>query len=72
MNKYDLMQYILLNEPVFDYNGKQYSVCHTNGVFGTWDSDGNQLDFYDIDSLLSNWMIGKKPFKDVVDAVFPS
>lgn len=69
MKKADIESYILLGEPAFDYAGKQYSVCSPDGKFHTWDSDGITLDFPDIDSLLSGWIVGGRPFKDIVDQV---
>ena len=65
----DLALYIQLNEPVFDYGGKQYSVCCPDGTFATWDSDGNTGDFPDVNALLDGWVIDGKPFREVAGSV---
>ena len=69
MKEYDIEMFLDLNEPSFDFNGKQYSVCHVNGVYGTWDSDGNTFDFHSLSDLLENWIFDGKPFRQVVEMV---
>lgn len=62
--------FLMMNEPAFEWAGKQYSVCcPADGIFATWDSDGNTLDFSDIKSLLDYWIVGGKPFRDVVRSI---
>lgn len=67
MNDKSIGRYLMINEPTFVLGGKQYSVCcPTGNQFSTWDSDGNTLDFPDVTSLLDNWIVNGKPFRNVV------
>lgn len=66
MNDRDIETFLMINEPTFEINGKCYSVCVVDGVYGTWDSDGLTFDFPDVSALLDNWMIDGKPFRNVV------
>lgn len=60
----------MINEPAFDVGDKQYSVCCPDGSgYYTWDSDGNTFDFTDLDSLLDNWIIDGKPFREIVQSI---
>ena len=70
MSNDDIILFLLLNEPAFEIDGKQYSVCcPEDDLFSTWDSDGNTHDYNSIDNLLDNWIVGGKPFRDVVPAI---
>lgn len=69
MNDQDIALFIKINEPSFVLDGKEYSVCCPDGGFATWDSDGNTFDFPDIRSLLDEWIVGGKPFREVKDSV---
>lgn len=69
MNEKDIEVYLMVNEPVFVWGDKQYSVCYVNEMFCTWDSDGNTFDFQDISSLLDSWIVDGKPFRDVVETI---
>lgn len=69
MTDSDIALFIQMNEPTFDYGGKQYSVCSPDGMYSTWDSDGNTFDFSDIGSLLDRWVVGGRPFRDVVQTI---
>lgn len=59
----------MMNEPAFDIGGKQYSVCCPGDGFSTWDSDGNTHDFPNIQTLLHDWIIEGKPFRDIIDSI---
>lgn len=67
MDDNNIAQYIMLNEPAFSVDGTQYSICYVNGIYGTWDSNGNTFDFESIEALLENWMIDGKPFRSIVN-----
>lgn len=69
MSDKEIELYLMTNEPAFDIGEKQYSVCCVNGIFGTWDSDGNTLDFHGISDLLDNWVIDGRPFRDIVQSI---
>ena len=60
MDRKKVEQWLLVNEPAFQYGGKQYSVCSV---------DGEEEDFSGVDNLLDNWMVGGKRFKDILDEV---
>lgn len=61
--------FLMMNEPAFDMGGKQYSVCCPGDTFATWDSDGNEFDFSDIQDLLDHWIVDGKPFRDVIGII---
>lgn len=66
----DIEVFIVTNEPAFVVDGKEYSVCcPAAGSFSTWDSDGNMHDYDGIDSLLDNWVVGGKPFRQIVQTL---
>ncbi len=69
MNIDDIAQYLMINEPTFELDGKQYSVCYINGVWGTWDSSGNTYDFCDINELLDDWIVAGKSFRQIVSQI---
>lgn len=70
MNNDDIILFLMTNEPVFEFGGKQYSVCCPgDDGFSTWDSDGNIYDFHGIDDLLDNWIVGGKKFRDIVSTI---
>ena len=69
MEEKDLALFLMTNEPMFRFGGKEYSVCCPDGTFSTWDSDGNTFDFPDVHTLLEEWMIEGKPFRDRVEAM---
>ena len=67
LTRNDIEIFILTNEPTFIVDGKEYSVCcPETGSFSTWDSDGNRNDYVGLDSLLDKWLIGGKPFREIV------
>ena len=67
LNRNDVELFILTNEPVFVIEGKEYSVCcPETGSFSTWDSDGNTQDYASLDALLDKWIIGGKPFREII------
>lgn len=67
MKDKDIGLFLMLNEPTFEMGGKKYSVCcPSDGQFSTWDSDGSIFDFPDVSSLLDNWIVNGKPFREVV------
>ena len=70
MNTEDIKLYIMMNEPIFEYNGIQYSICCPDEQFCTWDEKGNECTFDNIDDLLNNWEIDNKLFKDIVEDIF--
>lgn len=65
----DIELFLMINEPVFNIGEKQYSVCCPGDGFSTWDSDGNTYDFPDIESLLDQWIVSGKPFRDIVESI---
>jgi hypothetical protein len=66
----DIALFLAINEPAFELDGKQYSVCSpSNELFSTWDSDGNTFDFHGITALLDNWIINGKPFREIVEKI---
>lgn len=70
MNDKDIALFLMINEPHFDIGKKQYSVCcPSGGQFSTWDSDGNTFDFPDVSSLLDNWLVDGKPFREIVESI---
>lgn len=69
MNEKDIEVYLMMNEPAFDAGDKQYSVCCVNGMFCTWDSDGNTFEFRDVSALLDDWIVNGKPFRNVVESI---
>lgn len=69
-NKDEIELFLLINEPAFEIGDVQYSVCCPHGkLFCTWDSDGNTFDFQGIDDLLEHWIVGGKPFKEIVNTI---
>ena len=70
MNDDDIALFLMINEPAFEVGDKQYSVCcpRTN-LYATWDSDGNTFDFTDITSLLDEWVVDGKPFREIVQSI---
>lgn len=71
-NQNEIELFLLTNEPVFELDGVQYSVCcPIDNQFSTWDSNGNTYDFQGINNLLDNWVVAGRPFRDIVDEVFP-
>ena len=70
MKENDIALFLMINEPAFTIGNKQYSVCCPEGdEFCTWDSDGNTFDFLGITSLLDDWVIDGKPFRNIVESV---
>ncbi len=69
MTNHQLSLYIMFNEPDFDYKGKRYSIRRINRRFYTQDSDGNALNFPEVEYLLLDWKIAGVPFQDIVDQV---
>lgn len=69
MNTDNIVLFLQINEPAFEVDGMQYSVCCPGDGFSTWDSEGHEFDFPDIDSLLNGWMVGGKPFRDIVESI---
>ena len=73
MRKLDLKAielFLIMNEPTFTISGKQYSVCcPETGSFSTWDSDENIRDFDGLESLLDDWIVDGKPFREVVSTL---
>ena len=65
----DIAVYLMLNEPAFDAGGRRYSVCYVNGTFCTLDPDGSSSDFPDIASLLDNWIVDGRPFRQTVHSL---
>jgi hypothetical protein len=62
--------FLMLNEPSFFIGDKQYSVCcPDNKNFCTWDSDGNTFDFPNVSSLLDEWIIEGKAFRQIVEEI---
>ncbi len=70
MNESDIALFLAINEPTFEFDEKQYSVCNpSNELFSTWDSDGNTFDFHGVTALLDNWIINGKPFREIVEKI---
>ena len=69
MSDRDIETFLMMNEPAFDVGDRQYSVCCVNGIFGTWDSDGNIFDFASISDLLDNWIVDGKPFRNIISTI---
>lgn len=70
MNDDDIALFLMINEPAFEVGDKQYSVCcPRNNLYATWDSDGNTFDFTDITSLLDEWVVDGKPFREIVESI---
>lgn len=57
-----------VNEPSFQIGDIQYSVCYPGKGFCTHDSTGKNFEYPDLESLLNNWIVGGKPFKDIVQS----
>lgn len=70
MNEEHIELYLMINEPTFEFNGKEYSVWCPGDGFATSDSDGNEQEFADIHDLLENWKLCGLPFKFVVQTLF--
>lgn len=69
MSDKDIETYLMINEPAFYVDEKQYSVCCIDGIFGTWDSDGNTFDFHSVSDLLDHWIIGGRPFREIIETI---
>ena len=69
MSESDIELFLKINEPVFEIEGRQYSVCCPGEYFATWDEDGNTFDYPDIQTLLDNWIVGGRPFREVVEQI---
>lgn len=70
MNESDIALFLAMNEPAFEAGGKQYSVCcPADDLFSTWDSEGNVFDFHGITSLLNDWIVNGKPFREIVSTI---
>lgn len=60
---------LLVNEPSFEYNGKEYTIAQPKGFFTVYAEDSpsdEDLVFETSDDLLEHWMIQGKPLKDIV------
>lgn len=60
---------LMVNEPSFEYNGKEYAISSPNGVFCVYAEDSppdEDLIFETVDDLLEHWMIQGKPLKEIV------
>ena len=69
MSDKDIATYLMVSEPAFYVGEKQYSICYADGIFGTWDSDGNTFNFYSISDLLDHWIIEGRPFRAIVETI---
>lgn len=70
MTENDIALFLMINEPAFELDGKQYSVCNpAMDLFSTWDSDGNTFDFHGVTELLDGWIINGKPFREIVSSI---
>lgn len=60
---------LMVNEPSFEYNGKEYAIASPNGVFCVYAEDSpsdEDLLFQTADDLLEHWIIQGKPLKEIV------
>lgn len=69
MSESDIELFLKINEPVFEIGGKQYSVCCPGEYFATWDEDEKTFDYPDIQTLLDKWIVGGRPFREVVEQI---
>ena len=69
MNEEAIELFLQLNEPAFEVGGKQYSVCCPGTYYATWDERENRAEFSDIRSLLDDWIVDGKPFRNVVQQI---
>ena len=60
---------MVCNEPDFEYNGQEYSICWPDGKYYVTASDSPTdvgLEFETIDDLLDHWLIQGKPLRDIL------
>lgn len=63
---------MLCNEPSFEYNGEEYSICWPNEKYYVTASDSPDdlnLEFKSIDDLLDNWIIQGKTLRDILPEI---
>ena len=63
---------MLCNEPMFEYNGEEYSICWPGKKYYVTASDSPDdlnLDFKSIDDLLDNWIIQGKRLRDILPEI---
>lgn len=63
---------MLCNEPAFDYNGEEYSICWPNGKYYVTASDNPddvKLVFKSVDDLLDHWIIQGKKLRDILPEI---
>lgn len=68
----EIEEFILFNEPSFNYGGEEYSICCPDGRYYVTASDSpadTDLAFNSIDELLDGWIIQGKPFRDIVETI---
>ena len=72
MSVEEFKKMMLCNEPIFEYNGEEYSICWPGGTYyvTATDSPGDlDLEFATLDSLLHCWIIQGKPFVDILPEI---
>lgn len=67
----DFVDVLMCNEPTFDYNGTEYSICFVKNRFYIGISGDESTDeiFNTVDEMLNNYYIDGKPLKQIVDKI---
>lgn len=71
MNRKEIKEWLECNEPVFEYQGKEYGICFVEGKFvaGEVGKEENDQTFDTVEELLQYWKIEGMPFYDVAKEI---
>ena len=72
MTRKELIEFLMLNEPSFIYNGKEYGICYPGTKVLGWEigKDDTEQRFNSIEDLVDNWVIDGKNILDIAPIVF--
>ncbi|MDO4555343.1 MAG: hypothetical protein Q4B70_09390 [Lachnospiraceae bacterium] len=72
MERKKLIEFLECNEPVLEYNGREYGICYPNGdyMFYPTDDEDDTIVFQSAEDLIDNLIIDGVPFQDIADEVF--
>lgn len=67
MSREKLIEFLICNEPSFEYNGKEYGVCWPEGKYIAWEigNEESEQHFETPEDLLSKWIIDGSKFEDI-------
>lgn len=68
----EFKEIMVCNEPVFEYNGKIYSICSPDGrYYARVEDEPADVDhaFDSVEELLDNWLVDGRPFREIVSDI---